>query len=169
MILQLLGFICRGLPESTRNFPTLLTSFFSENRDRFSANSSVLLVDNSLVIPNSFRNGFIRNLHSSHPGVNSTIYPPEEFFYWPRMTNWIRLHFPAWFVPCPREPTNKGDHVATRAGYTPAETLGFKCFPVQWQTIPHIGWLPIIFSRVTPYLLQRRSAWSTDYVLIFPC
>ena len=85
----LLSTVVNGFPKQRENLDPQLKTFWNV-KDRLSYEKNLVLLDDRIVIPTTFRATILNNLHSAHHGVSSMSRRANQTVYWPGMEADIR-------------------------------------------------------------------------------
>ena len=89
-VLQLLKeVILKGWPEDKKTLPAVLNAYYSY-RDELSVYDGLIFRGERLVIPKALRYETMKELHSSHIGVNGCLRRARECLFWPAMSAEIK-------------------------------------------------------------------------------
>ena len=81
----------KGWPRKPRLVDAQLKCFWGRKND-LCVVDDVLKVEDRIVIPKSLRQGFLQELHRSHPGIEKTRSLARSIVYWPNMDEEIKKY-----------------------------------------------------------------------------
>ena len=76
--------VLTGWPERKHLVPQEVKAYFSSH-DELSVQDGLLFKGNRVVIPTSLRQSIIQKIHSTHMGIEGSLYRAREAYYWPLM------------------------------------------------------------------------------------
>ena len=86
---QLSQAITHGFPESWGNTPASLRAYWNV-RNRLSIADNIIMMNDRVVVPASYRAKVLRGLHSAHQGVSSMLGRAHQSVYWPGLDIAVR-------------------------------------------------------------------------------
>ena len=71
-----------GWPDSKRTIPGIIAPYF-KHRNELTLFESIILRNNTIVVPSSLQKGFMKLLHTGHVGIEKTKMLSRDTMFWP--------------------------------------------------------------------------------------